>query len=330
MSRSARTDDDTEVFSGLTVDDALRAARTAYGPQVQVVRAMRVLAGVRGLLGQARYSVVVRRPPVTSVTVLRLPDAAPPAAPAAPPSGDAVSSALEDLLDAAEARERGPVEPADDAGWSFGQQDEIAGLLAELGDRLTGAAPHPAPDLAAHPEAAPWPGTRTRRTPGRRWLPEADELQAPPADDDRTVDGETVPPTLSLDEVADAAYAAVPLPDAEPGTAPDLGPGWDRDELRRLGVPTAVLCRLPVEDPSDDAGWRRALVTAIASTVPPPAPPDALHPVVLSGHGLLGAIAVMRAALEDGVTPGTISWEGRTRPATPAALVDVLALRARS
>lgn len=127
------------------------------------------------------------------------------------------------------------------------------------------------------------------------------------------------------------AAAATPGPSADPEAAEEqMGTGWDREELRRLGVPAPLLSRLPVEDPSDDAGWRRALQTAIVATVPPPAQPDAQHPVVVSGHGLLGAVALLRAAIEEGATPGTISHEGRQRPATPAALVEVLAACARS
>lgn len=108
------------------------------------------------------------------------------------------------------------------------------------------------------------------------------------------------------------------------------GSGWDRDELRRLGVPPAVLSHLPVEDPSDDAGWRHALRQAIGAAVPAPGRPGEQTPVVVSGHGLLGAIAVLRAGAEEGATPGTISFAGKRRAATPAALVEVLSSCARS
>jgi len=111
---------------------------------------------------------------------------------------------------------------------------------------------------------------------------------------------------------------------------PEVGSGWDRDELRRLGVPAAVLSRLPVEDPPDDAGWRRALRAAIAATVPPAGRPGEHTAVVVSGYGLLGAVAVLRAGAEDGATPGTISHAGKRRTATPAALVEVLASCVRS
>ena len=288
MTRPPRADEDTETFSAASVDAALRAARAAHGAQVEIVRAMRVVAGVRGLLGQARYCVVVRPTPPTTTIVL-------PQEPAEV-SGDPVQVALDDLLDAAEEREREARQPVEqDLGWTWTQQHEVEHLLAELGDRLgPDAARHPAPAVAEHDE------------------PAVSEVELDGDDDDGAVSGEAGPDPLMV-------------PDA-----PDLGPGWDRAELRRLGVPAAVLSRLPVEDPSDDAGWRRALVTAIASTVPAPAAPDAEHPVVVSGHGLLGAVAVMRAAVEDGATPGTLGHEGRHRPATPAAIVDVLAASARS
>ena len=298
MTRSPRTEDDTEVFSGPTVDAALRAARAAHGPHVEVVRAMRVLSGVRGLLGQARFSVVVRRPPVTEVTVLPIvPDAPARPRPSSGSPDDVLRGVLDDLLEAAEHDERSAAEP-EDGGWWWAQQGEIEHLLAELGERVApDAARHPAPGLARH------------------------------GDDD------LAPPHLALEAGAllDAAEGRsdLALLDAQEPEAP-VGPGWDREELRRLGVPTEVLSRLPVEDPSDDAGWRRALVEAIGAAVPAPSLPDAQHPVVMSGHGLLGAIAVLRAALEDGATPGTLGHEGRYRPATPAAFVDVLAASVRS
>jgi hypothetical protein len=275
----------TEVFEAASVDLALRAARAAHGPDVQVVRALRVVAGVRGLLGQARYQVLVRPPVPVQVVVLPDTEAAAPA-PAEPVTGgDPLRSALDDLLDAADARERGaeagpPDIVEEDSGWSWAQQQEVDRLLADLDARVgTAASPHPALEMAAH---------------------------------------ETPPPLLPQDDDEWAEVEDAP------------GSGWDRDELRRLGVPAAVLSRLPVEDPSDDAGWRRALQGAIEAVVPAPSKADAQHPVVVSGHGLLGVVAVLRAAVEDGLTPGTISFDGRRRPANPAALVDVLAAVVRS
>lgn len=280
---STRTDDDCVVFSGPTVQLALAAARSACGPHVQVLRAVRVQVGLRGLLGQARFDVSVRRPVTTTVTVL----------PVQPPGEDPVLGALDELLEAADERERlAAGEQVDDTAWSWAQQQEVDRLLTELTAR-SGAQgrreQHPAPDVATH--EVPPPGATA-------------------------ADGGAPEDAL--------AEEAVVVPDQ------GLGSGWDRAELRRLGVPAAVLSRLPVEDPADDAGWRRALRAAIAAVVPAPARPDEQHPVVVSGHGLLGAVAVLRAGAEDGATPGTISYDGKRRTATPATLVEVLASCARS
>jgi len=269
LSTPSRTDPaDEAVYSGPTVQHALAAARAAHGPGVQVVRAVRRTTGLGGLLGRVRFEVAVR-PAARTVSVVQgapVPERAPGAA----RSADPLRGALDELLDAAEERERAVTgELVDDTAWTWAQQNDVARLLEELTARSAPVRSHPAPALAVHED-------------------------------------------LPVEAV------------------PDPGSGWDRDELRRVGVPAAVLSRLPVEDPPDDAGWRRALRTAIAATVPAPGRPGEHTAVVVSGYGLLGAVAVLRAGAEDGATPGTISFAGRRGPATPAALVEVLASCVRS
>ena len=280
------------MFSGPTAADALAAARAAYGPAVQVLRAARHTGGVRGLLGRSHVQVTVRRPPRTTVTVTG------PAQPAsgAPAAGsaDAVDTALDRLLGAAERRERaalagvlapagpapGSALPTDETAWTWEQQQDVERLLAELTARGRSPA-HPAPALAEH---------------------------------DRAPEG--------------ASGGAVPLLDGD-GPRDGVPPTWDRGALRRLGVPSTVLSRLPVEDPEDEESWRSALTSAVAAVVPPPGAPDARHPVVVSGYGLRGAVEILRAACEDGARPGTLAHDGAGRPATAALLVEVIASCAR-
>lgn len=291
------------MFTGPSVQRALAAARAAHGRDVQVLKAVRRTIGLRGLLGQASYEVVVRRRPATTVTVL--PPAA--AAPVAARGTDPVLSALDDLLSAADERERdttGDPTPSadgvvragiDDSAWTWAQQQEVERLLEELGARSGTPGAHPALEMTAHapaPAALPAPVAQ----PPAAW---------PVAEDGEVEDALTYEP-------------------------PRFGTGWDRAELRRLGVPAGVLSRLPVEDPPDDEEWRRCLRRAIAAVVPAPGRPDEQHPIVVSGYGLLGAVEILRAGSEDAATPGTISWNGKRRAATPAALVEVLASCARS
>lgn len=307
------------VFSGPTLEGALAAARAAYGSRVRVVRAQRVRRGVRGLLGQVRYDVhaVVPEPAGTAAGAPapagRPARSAGPAAPAGGPPGGSVdlADALRRLVDAADASEERTAAP--EASWSWNGEAEVGALLEDVA-ALGGAArpdppvEHPAPDLARHSSAGASPDGVPVDAAAASW---------------RNVLVGALEPTGAPPRRERAP--ARPVSPAEPEPV-----GWSRAELRSIGVPPAVLRRLPIEDPTDDGGWRRALQEAIAAVVPAPAEPDADHPVVVSGHGLAGVIAVLRAAVEDGAAPGTISFQGRRRQATPAALVEVLAACAGS
>jgi hypothetical protein len=306
------------VFSGPTLEDALAAARAAYGPRVRIVRAQRVRRGVRGLLGQVRYDVhavvpeAVTRPAGGPAQAGRPAQPSGATAAAGTPSagGGDLADTLRRLVDAADASERTSLP---EASWSWNGGAEVGALLEDVAALGLAARPdhpagHPAPDLArhssAHPAALEVPPADAAAT-WRSLLVGALEPTGAPLRRERTLDR--------------------PVSPAEPEPV-----RWSRAELRSIGVPPAVLRRLPIEDPTDDGGWRRALQEAIGAVVPEPAEPDADHPVVVSGHGLAGAIAVLRAAVEDGAVPGTISLQGRRRQATPAALVEVLATCAGS
>lgn len=293
------------MFTGPSVQRALAAARAAHGRDVQVLKAVRRTIGLRGLLGQASYEVVVRRRPPTAVTVL-------PSTTQAARGTDPVLGALDDLLLAADERERDaagePAPPADgvvrpgvdDSAWTWAQQQEVERLLEELAARSGTPGAHPALDVTAH---------------------------APPP---VALPGPVAQPASAGPHAAEDSEQALHAADASAYSPPRSGTGWDRAELRRLGVPAGVLSRLPVEDPPDDEEWRRCLRRAIAAVVPAPGRPDEQHPVVVSGYGLLGAVEILRAGSEDAATPGTISWNGKRRAATPAAIVEVLASCARS
>lgn len=127
--------------------------------------------------------------------------------------------------------------------------------------------------------------------------------------------------------VAPQAPAARKVPAkraSRPKAAPVTPPrGWSRAALTALGVPDEVLAGLPAQDPADDLAWAAALAAAIATVLPAPAALSAADPVVVDGHGVAGALGILRAA-RLGLTPGTITVGDRTVPASAAELALVL------
>lgn len=270
---AAATAEVVEVFTGESLEEAMAAAVSALGPDLQVRRARKVRSGVRGLMGKDRYE------------VLAVP------AGGGRPSPEAVTAALEGLLERAESEEAAstsaPVRPIPSAPHRAAPvAPPVAPPVAapRRDPDLAELAPHPRPDVADHPDAGP-----LRRTP----------LEAMPTGESPTAQG---PVPQSLAE-----------------------PGWSRERLRALGVPAAVLAALPKQEPSDDLAWLVALTEAVSATVAPPATADAEHPVVLDGHGTAGALALLEAGTR-GTPPGRLSLEGRTVAAS--ALELALAVRA--
>ena len=110
---------------------------------------------------------------------------------------------------------------------------------------------------------------------------------------------------------------------AKAAPVPAPSGGWSRRALVDLGVPDEVLQGLPAEDPADDLGWAAALAAAIAIVLPAPAALSETDPVVVDGHGVDGALGILRAA-RLGLTPGTITTGPRTVPASAAELALVV------
>jgi hypothetical protein len=107
------------------------------------------------------------------------------------------------------------------------------------------------------------------------------------------------------------AAPAAPAPRRTAETA-----GWGRTALRELGLPRAVLAALPAKEPRTDMAWVAALTKAFASVLPEADPTAA---VCVSGTGLEGVRGILAAARK-GMTPGTITYAGRTAPATAMEL----------
>ncbi len=114
--------------------------------------------------------------------------------------------------------------------------------------------------------------------------------------------------------------AARPAAPPAPRRTPE-GSGWSRKGLAALGLPRTILAELPERDPRGDLAWVRALTRALATVVPPY---DEDAAVVASGIGVEGVLGILAAARK-GMAPGTITYDGRTAPATATELA--LAIR---
>lgn len=97
---------------------------------------------------------------------------------------------------------------------------------------------------------------------------------------------------------------------------------WNRATLRSLGVPHALLRRLPLDDPATSEQWELVLRELIEHSMSAPAPYTGSGAV--SGQGARGAAAVL-AGVEAGIPAGTVEINGVRFPATPS--IVVLALR---
>jgi hypothetical protein len=126
-----------------------------------------------------------------------------------------------------------------------------------------------------------------------------------------------VPATRTPRSAPRCAAPAAPAPRRTAETV-----GWGVVALRELGLPRAVLAALPAKEPRTDMAWVAALTKAFASVLPLADPSAA---VCVSGTGLEGVRGILDAARK-GMTPGTITYAGRTAPATATELA--LAVRA--
>jgi hypothetical protein len=215
---------------------------------------------------------------------------------------------------------------------------------------------HEAEALEEHPEAAPHPTPRLRRTvrppvasppPPVLTAEPAASLPAAPAPAPAPVPAAAAsaalpepaappaaPPAAAMAAPAAVAPpAAVPAPEpatrraapqpAHPATVAAPADGWSRAALAALGLPERVLAALPTKDPRDDVAWLGALAEALATALPAPATADFSHPVVVDGYGVAGVLGLLEAGAK-GIAPGTITDHGRTAPATPLELALVV------
>lgn len=140
-----------EVFTGESLEEAMATAVAALGPDLQVRRARKVRSGVRGLMGKDRYE------------VLAVP------AGGGRPTAEAVTAALEGLLERAESEEAGsaPLSPAPAPVPTPAPAPALRRSTPVAAPRrepdLAERAPHPEPAVAQH--SAPAPGHQTGAEP---------------------------------------------------------------------------------------------------------------------------------------------------------------------
>ena len=313
---ASQDDEVVQVFTGDSLEQAMAYAVAALGPDLQVRRARKVRKGVAGLAGRDKYEVV--------------------AAPAeTAPDADPVENAFDALLSQAEQAEL-PAELQRPVRRTTRPAPEQAAVPTP---RPT---PHPAPSVADHDEVLALVRARRAAPPSELEL-ELEPTPAPEPEPEVVVVPEPVvvvaPPTAApqapaapTSSVAKTPVATSPVAKRAPGakraprakSVPVPQPsGWSRAALVDLGVPEEVLAGLPADDPSDDLAWAAALAAAIATVLPAPAVLSEADPVVVDGHGVAGALGILRAA-KLGLTPGTITTGTRTVPASAAELALVL------
>jgi hypothetical protein len=301
-------------FDGPTLEAALEAAVRALGPDLQVVDARRVrTGGVAGFFSREQYEVIAGPGPVRepgpaagAPTGLPAPAAAPAQPAASPPDAAAGETALQASIDATIKALIEDVERRSDLAGAPRFADVLAGAAAQ-GATQPDALP---PVIDAEPEP-----------------PEEELVDEGRADGAGGPDVATAPRVLSAPPSASASRAAQPVArsDDEPEAVVDDAPRWSRQALRRLGVPAAIIQRLPSERIATDALWIAALTDAIAAEVPRPAEPGPDAELCVSGYGAQAAVKLLQAAVQ-GFTPGTLCLDGEVLPATPVVLA--LAVRA--
>ncbi|MCU0271821.1 MAG: hypothetical protein MUE34_01170 [Acidimicrobiales bacterium] len=183
-----------------------------------------------------------------------------------------------------------------DDGWDVDDELEV-----DLREPVAVHTPAPRQRVAAG-AARPAPVVETPTW--QAWNPPSISSQAPPA-----------PPAAQ----AAPATQTAPVIDLR---GPD-GPGWSHEALAALGVPEAVLTRIP-EGLEGDMAWTAALEQAIREVVPPPPDPQQLGAALSVSGPAAAAPRLLQAALT-GYPLGDLQLADRRVPATAFELT--LAIR---
>jgi hypothetical protein len=313
---------ETAVFSGGSLEQAVDAARVAFGPGAQIRAARRVRQGLRG---RVRFEVLAAPAPVSAAEPSPEPSPRLADETVAADAADALDLTLAELLAAAdESDSQHTYDPRQDLA-NASTEDFTALVRAALGrvsleaEVPAGTGPHPDPELL---DAVA--GLLPRQRPAQIGMA-APVLDADPIDDlddpgdlGDLDDLAVAPPALPATELPQLPAAPAPAARGRQRVPAERG-SWSLLALARAGVPSEVLDRVPPQDPEDDLAWLSALRDAIEAVVPAPGELGAPATAVVDGIGAAGAAQILRAGVA-GIVPGTLLMDGRALPATAAEL----------
>lgn len=285
----------TQRFEGHTIEEALSAAVSSFGEQLDIIDAQRVRrGGVMGFFAKECFEVVAAP---------RLDDDA---------RFEAVLSAMVDRVDAAEGGDPALTSRRDPT-W------EDADFVLPAPDLPTPGSPI-GPLWIDEPEVSP----------AEQLVAALADVFA----EDEAVGGSAftsapaaVASATPPDDTPESSEFQPAAPESS-GTRPDdtAGPGdlwWDRTALVRLGVPDQILAALPPESPASDLGWVAALASAIERSMPSEL--AAMTKVEITANGVDGVVDLLRGATA-GFRPTRIVVDGHSVAATPLEMA--LAVRA--
>jgi hypothetical protein len=279
-------------FEGSTIEEALEAAVASLGDDLEIIDAQRVRR--RGVLGVGRKE----RFEVTASRKQQQADAF-----------DSVLARMVDRVDKAE--HRLGVDPAegDEAAW-WPQADFVLPAApsrrpARVKSAKVPTRPQPAPPNPADQVSTLDLGSLTARSPA--------------APDARPAASAVPAPQREQRPAARHAAAPTVLPSCGDEDLVD----WSADRLLGIGLPPALVGRIPADDLDTDIEWIAATAKAIGELLE--TAQTVSGPCELTGHGQDAVIHLIRGAC-DGFRIGALVIDGVRVPATPMELA--LAVRA--
>ncbi len=278
----------SQQFEGSTIEEALEAAVATLGDDLEIIDAQRVRRrGVLGVGRRERYEVTAARKAAQA---------------------DAFDSVLRRMVDRVDqAEDRLGVDLADtDLSW-WQEADFV------LPRPKRAAAPRPSVvDVREDPERGRAPVADAHRA-AAGYVDVRDGVEAAAVRPKRAAN----PTAVDADVNASGGYRASHARVANLSTV-----GWSHERLLEIGLPSALVDRLP-RNLHSDLDWVAALAKAIDELLE--TAETMSGPCELTGHGQHAVVHLIRGAC-DGFRVGALVIDGERVPATPMELA--LAVRA--